>query len=206
MRVVSLIGAAVALAACPAPSTPVEAPEAPAAPAPAEVAPPAAPAEAAPAEASAIPVRKDDAERKSKNGHLQATIDGVEVDVRYGRPEARERELWGSLIPYGQVWRTGADEATTLSLSADATIAGTPVPAGVYALFTVPGEAEWTVIVNKVPEQWGAFKHDASQDEARVTVPVAEAEHAEAFTIEEAPDGIALRWGTVSVIVPIAAG
>ena len=74
--------------------------------------------------------RGDDAERASKNGQASGTIDGVEVTVDYGRPNVKGRKIWGGLVPYGKVWRTGADEATTITLSADATVEGERLPRG----------------------------------------------------------------------------
>ncbi|MCB1037473.1 MAG: DUF2911 domain-containing protein, partial [Acidobacteria bacterium] len=116
----------------------------------------------------ALAGRGDDAKRKSKNGLTTGTIDGVEVTLEYGRPNVNGREIWGALVPYGKVWRTGADEATTVTFSADVTVQGQALPAGTYALFTIPEEGEWTIIFNKTANQWGAFSYDATQDALHV--------------------------------------
>jgi hypothetical protein len=79
------------------------------------------------------------------------------------------RTIWGDLVPYGKVWRTGANEATTIETNKDIMIQGQKLPAGKYALFTIPGETEWTWIFNSVWDQWGAYKYDGSKDVLRIT-------------------------------------
>lgn len=149
--------------------------------------------------------RGDDSDRKSKNGKTTATVDGVDVVVEYGRPTVKEREIWGKLVPYGKVWRTGADEATTVSFSGDVTVQGQALAAGTYSLFTIPGEGEWTVIFNKTAEQWGAYDYDDAQDALRVTAKPQESEHTEALTIDVDGSDLEIRWEKVSVPVTIAA-
>ncbi|MBX2797627.1 MAG: DUF2911 domain-containing protein [Myxococcales bacterium] len=199
-RFVTALVAVASLTACPTqapPDTP-----APDADPPAEA--PAPAPEAAPA-AMTIPERKDDAERKSKNGHLVGKVGDADLDVRFGRPEMRGRTLWGELVPYGQVWRTGADEASTFAVTKDVTVEGKALAAGVYGLFTIPGESEWTVIFNSEAEQWGGYSYDESKDVLRVTVTPGTDEATEAFDIQQNDDGIVLRWGNVAVPVKIAA-
>ncbi|MEN0060722.1 MAG: DUF2911 domain-containing protein [Myxococcota bacterium] len=152
-----------------------------------------------------IPARGDDAGRASKNGQLVHEAGGAKVDVRFGRPEMRGRTVFGGLVTYGQIWRTGADEASTIAFEQDVTVQGQPLGKGVYALFTIPGEDEWGIIFNKQPKQWGAFKYDEAQDALRVTSKPIEAELVEAFDIQGTDDGIALRWAEVSVPLTIAA-
>lgn len=164
----------------------------------------AAPAPAAEPGAMAIPEREADGDRVSKNGHLEHKVGEVSVDVRFGKPLVKEREIWGALVPYGEVWRTGANEATTLAVDKDVTIEGQALPAGVYSVFTIPNESEWTVIVNKTASQWGAYKYDAGQDVLRVTVTPTEAEHTEAMDVQGSDTGIVLRWEKVAVPVTIA--
>lgn len=143
----------------------------------------------------ALAQREDDAGRASKNGKVEGTIDGVTVTLEYGRPKVKDREVWGSLVPYGKVWRTGADEATTITFSADVEIGGENLAAGTYALFTEPGENEWTFIFNKVAKQWGSFRHDASQDALRVTAtPKPVGEHVEEMEFVIVDSWVALQW------------
>ena len=81
----------------------------------------------------------------------------TEVEITYSRPGMKDRVIFGGLVPYNELWRTGANEATTISFSKDVVIEGEPLKAGTYGLFTVPGKEEWVVIFNNVPNQWGAF-------------------------------------------------
>ena len=107
------------------------------------------------------------------------------VSIDYSRPSVRERKIFGGLLPYGEVWRTGANAATKITFSTDVKVGGAAVPAGSYALFTIPGQAEWTVILSKVvDDQWGAYAYNPKDDQARVKVkPVAMAEPLETMTI-----------------------
>ena len=155
---------------------------------------------------SAVPAlaqRGDDAQRQSKNGRLAAQIGGVGVVVLYGRPEVRGRKVWGELVPFDRVWRTGADEATTITVDRDAEVGGQRVAAGTYALFTIPGDGEWTVILNRGAKQWGAFKYDAGQDVARVAVQPRSGSHVEALDFTPGEDEILLRWERLRVPIPI---
>jgi hypothetical protein len=98
---------------------------------------------------------------------VKATIGGASISVEYGRPYMRGRKIMGGLVPYGQVWRTGADAATTLSTSKALVIGGAEVPAGKVTLFTLPAEAGWKLIINKQTGQ-GGLEYDQAQDLARV--------------------------------------
>jgi hypothetical protein len=80
----------------------------------------------------------------------------------------RGREIWGKLVPYGQVWRTGANDATTIKFSKAVKINGKELAAGEYALFTIPAEGEWTIIFNKTAKQWGAYEYKEADDALRV--------------------------------------
>ncbi len=142
----------------------------------------------------AVAQRGDDADRASRNGKVEGTIDGVTVTLEYGRPKVKGRTIWGGLVPYGQVWRTGADEATTITFSADVEIGGRRLAAGTYALFTEPGENEWTVIFNKVAIQWGAFRYDAAQDALRVTAAPKAVDHVEELEFTITGSWVALEW------------
>jgi hypothetical protein len=111
---------------------------------------------------------------KSKRPSPPMTASGkagsAEVTIDYGAPSVKGREIYGDLVPYGKVWRTGANEATTFSVSKDVTINGQPLAAGKYALFTIPEKGEWTVIFNKNPKQWGAYDYKEDQDALRIKV------------------------------------
>ncbi len=143
--------------------------------------------------------RGDDKERKSKNGKAEGTAGGVKVVVEYGRPNVAGRKIFGALVPYGQIWRTGADEATTIAFDKNVTIEGKALAAGRYALFLIPGESEWTVVFNKVAEQWGAFKHDPASDALRVGVKPAAHDPIETLEFTVAGDRVEMHWDTVAV-------
>jgi hypothetical protein len=130
------------------------------------------------------------------------------VEVTYSRPGVKGRTIWGELVPYDEVWRTGANEATRIILSHDATVEGKPLPAGTYALFTIPGRDRWTVIFNNDEEQWGAFRHNPEHDVLKVTVTPEPAAATELFTIDfpRATDREAtlrLAWDRLAVPVRI---
>ncbi len=162
--------------------------------------------------------RANDEARPSPNAAVSQTIGTTDVTVTYGRPSARDRAIFGDslaaerpLVPYGAVWRTGANEATTITFSDDVTVEGQPLAAGTYALFTIPGEDEWTVIFNKEAAQWGAYEYDMSQDALRVTVDATEGEEAEmmTFSFDEVTDTmgeLVLRWADTAVALTIGAG
>lgn len=155
------------------------------------------------------PMRGNDAPRASPNAGAMYTIGTTKVMVHYGRPSVRERVVFGSgddaLVPYGQVWRTGANEATAITTTGPLTIGTETLPAGTYGLFTIPGETEWTVIFNTVAEQWGAMGYDMSKDALRTTVGVASGEHQEEFEIrfESMHSGAVMTLAWADVVVPI---
>ncbi|MCS7018176.1 MAG: DUF2911 domain-containing protein [Cytophagales bacterium] len=123
------------------------------------------------------------------------------VTIHYSQPSVRGRKIWGELVPYGKVWRTGANKATTFEVSQDVTIEGKKLPKGKYALFTIPGEKEWTIIFNSKHDQWGAYDYKESEDVLRVKVKPATAdEHFEAMTFDINKEGIvSLLWEKMRV-------
>jgi hypothetical protein len=149
--------------------------------------------------------RGDDADRKSKNGKAEGTIDGIGVVVEFGSPQVQERAVWGKLVPNGKVWRTGADEATTITFDKDATVGGHKVAAGTYGLFTVPGDGEWTIVLNSVAEQWGAYDYAKDKDVVRFSAKPMAGEHVEAMDFVIDGDSVVLRWEKVKVAFKVAA-
>jgi hypothetical protein len=149
--------------------------------------------------------RGDDTDRKSKNGKATGTIDGVGITLEYGRPQVRDREIWGGLVPYGEVWRTGANEATTITFDGDVSIEGQSLPAGTYGLFTIPGKDRWTVIFNKVANQWGAFDYDEGEDALRVTVEPRPHDYVEAMDFGVGDGEVVLMWENLAVPFRVAA-
>jgi len=107
------------------------------------------------------------------------------ITITYSRPNVKGRVIFGGINPWGQVWRTGANSATTITFSENVIMEGNKVPAGTYSLFTIPGQDEWTVILNKVVKQWGAYSYKESEDFLRFKEkPIHLDEKRESFTIQ----------------------
>lgn len=105
--------------------------------------------------------------------------------VTYSRPNVKGRVIYGGLVPYGIVWRTGANTATEITFSEDVKLEGHNVPAGTYSLFTIPGKDQWTIIVNRAVKEWGAYSYNAENDQLRFMVkPTAIHDKQETFTIQ----------------------
>ncbi|WP_247232779.1 DUF2911 domain-containing protein [Telluribacter sp. SYSU D00476] len=138
--------------------------------------------------------------------------DGLKITVSYSRPSKKRRLIFGlekdnALVPYDKVWRTGANEATVIQFNRDVSVAGKPVKAGTYSLWTIPGPAKWKVILNKETGQWGTSYNDG-QDVLRQEVDIRiRPQVAELFTIyfEGQPNGanMVLRWDQTEAIVPV---
>jgi len=117
-------------------------------------------------------------------GSLKQRVGATDIEVSYNRPSVKGRKIFGELVRYGQVWRTGSDSATKITFGTAVKVNGADVPAGAYELFTIPGESEWTVIIHQNKSQWGSYSYDAANDVARVTAkPAALSEPVETFTI-----------------------
>lgn len=152
---------------------------------------------------SAFNVRAQDdkSQRASKPAEASAMVGSTQVTIDYSQPAVKGREIFGALVPYGEVWRTGANEATTFEVDKDVLIEGQPLPAGKYALFTIPGEQEWALIFNRTAEQWGAYDYDQGQDALRVNVtPTKVPEQMEllSFNVEESGE-VSLQWADTQI-------
>ncbi len=117
------------------------------------------------------------AQVSQKFGLAQAT-------VTYSRPSVKGRKIFGGLVPFNEIWRTGANKATELKLEGNVKINGTAIEPGAYSLFTIPGEKEWTVIINKNTELWGASSYKQEEDAMRFTVKTTACPSTESFTID----------------------
>lgn len=106
--------------------------------------------------------------RASARQSISQTVGDTMVSIVYNRPSVKAREVWGGLVPYGEVWRTGANENTTFEVSNDVKINGQVLPKGKYGLHTIPTKDGWTIIFNKVNNEWGSFNYDVKQDALRV--------------------------------------
>jgi hypothetical protein len=132
------------------------------------------------------------------------TVGITDVEIVYHRPGVKGRTIWGGLVPYGQVWRLGANEATTISFSTPVKVEGHDVPAGTYALFAIPGQDKWTLILNKQAKQWGAYFHKPEEDLLRFDVKPQTGPATEwmVFNMTPAPPDSAvveMAWETVRV-------
>lgn len=142
--------------------------------------------------------------RISPPASISQTIGTTRIEVSYHRPGVKNRKIWGGLVPLDQPWRMGANEATTISFSDPVKVEGTEVPAGKYGFFAIPGQSKWTMILNKNPEQWGAYGYDQATDQLRVPVTPQAAPHTEwmRFSIDPVDTTtaiVALEWEKVRI-------
>ncbi len=114
--------------------------------------------------------QKEEKVRISPKASISQTVGFTDVTISYSRPGVKGRKIWGGLVPYDKVWRAGANEATKITFSTDVTIEGKKLAKGSYGLFTIPGKNEWTIIFNKVADQWGAFEYNEAEDALRINV------------------------------------
>ena len=145
----------------------------------------------------------------SPSALVRDTVGLTTVEIEYARPGMKDRKIFGGLVAYGDVWRTGANAATKITFSSDVKFGGNAVPKGTYALFTIPGESEWTVILNKNFGQWGSYGYEAKDDVASVKVkPTMLTAPVETLTIgmahmRDSSAQLALTWEKTRVAVPI---
>lgn len=144
------------------------------------------------------------APRPSPKASLMQAVGITDITINYNRPGVKGRAIWGGLVPFDKVWRTGANEATTIQFSDDVWVEGQKLPKGLYSLHTIPTATEWTIIFNSVAEQWGSYSYNAEKDVLRVKVRPQPAEFREWFTFE-IPDmttdtaKIVMRWDRLAV-------
>ncbi|NDK57185.1 DUF2911 domain-containing protein [Pontibacter fetidus] len=132
-------------------------------------------------------------------------VGGATVTINYSSPSVKGRTIWGGLVPYGQVWRSGANEATTVTFDKDVLVEGKPLAAGTYSFYTIPTEDKWTVIFNKTAKQWGT-QYDEKQDALRLTVTPSKAPTMnERLKYDINSNGLLLSWENLAVPVKITA-
>ena len=147
--------------------------------------------------------------RPSPKASVLQAIGVTDVTILYSRPGVKGRPIWGTLVPWDKVWRTGANEATAITFSNDVTVEGQKLAAGTYALATIPTANEWTLIFNSDANQWGAFSYDEKKDVLRVKVKPQAADFREWMTFE-VPEisadsaKIVLRWEKIAVPFTVA--
>src|SRR5438105_8051448 len=142
--------------------------------------------------------------RVSQRASVTQRIGLTDITITYHRPAVGGREIWGKTVPYGKVWRAGANENTTITFSDDVSVEGKALAAGTYGLHTIPDKDQWTIIFSKNSTSWGSFSYDEKEDALRVTTKPQAADFREAltYTFEEVkPDSAAatLRWEKLAV-------
>jgi len=147
------------------------------------------------------PLKLPDASQKAS---VSQTVGLTDITISYHRPAVNKRKVWGGLVPYGEVWRAGANENTTISFGSPVKVNGKELAAGTYGLHMLPTEKEWTVIFSKESNAWGSFSYDAKEDALRVGVAPEPAEFQErlSYTFDEPTNtatGVALRWEKLRV-------
>ena len=136
----------------------------------------------------------------------EGTADGIKVRIDYHQPSMRGRKIMGGLVPYGQVWRTGANATTAIEFGGNVKIEGKALAAGKYGLYTIPGENEWTIIINK-DIKWGSYDYKEKGDVIRVNVkPGKTSAPVETFTIAVENNKVVLRWENTEVAFKVSKG
>lgn len=142
--------------------------------------------------------------RPSPNAKVSQTVGLTEVSIQYSRPGVKGRTIWGELVPYNEVWRTGANENTTITFNTPVKIGGKELPAGTYGLQTIPTTGDWTVILSKDADLWGAFNYKQEDDALRLTATPRPADFQErmSFEFDDVTDNsatVVMRWEKIAV-------
>ena len=145
----------------------------------------------------------------SQAASVSQTVGLTEIAITYHRPRVQDREIWGKLVPYGEVWRAGANENTTIEFSTPVEVEGHALPAGRYGFHTLPSAGSWQLIFSSVDANWGSFAYDAKEDVLRVEVKPEAAPHEEAlaYTFDDATareTTVALRWEKLRIPFKVA--
>jgi hypothetical protein len=134
-------------------------------------------------------------EKPSPAKTAEGQVAGAKITINYSSPAVKGRTIWGELVPFGKVWRAGANDATTFTTSKDITIEGQKLPAGTYSFFVIPGESQSTFVFNKVAKQWGTYTYDEKQDILRVNVASQQNSMLEERLVYEVKaDSFEIRW------------
>ena len=140
---------------------------------------------------------------------ISQAVGTSDISITYSRPGAKKRVIFGNIVPYDKMWRTGANKATKISFSEEVTFAGQKLPAGEYSLFTIPSTSEWEVILNNELNLWGTGEYNEADDVLRVKIPSSSNEnHVESLTIDlntfsSSGADLVLSWEKTKVIIPI---
>lgn len=158
---------------------------------------------------AAIFAQQDKSKRASPPATATGKIGSATITINYSSPSVKGRKIWGGLVPYDKVWRAGANEATLFSTDKEIKVDGKTLPAGKYSLYAIPGEKDWTIILNSQTGQWGinmdgSTTDDASKDVLKVTVKPQKAKSfTEHLTYSVGANGFSLIWENLDVSVPV---
>ena len=164
---------------------------------------------AAPLALAGLPARADlKLPRPSPGATVTQTIGVTDLTVKFSRPGVKNRVIWGDLVPYDKPWRTGANEATTLTTTGEIMVGGQKLAPGTYSLFTIPGKDTWSLVLNSEQNLWGAYEYKPEKDVLKVTLQPSAAAPQEwmNFSFEDLTDqsaNLVLRWEKLRVAVPI---
>lgn len=153
--------------------------------------------------------QEDKSKRPSPPATATGTVNGATITIDYSSPGVKGRKIWGGLVPYDQVWRAGANEATLFTTSKDIQVEGKKLPAGKYSLYAIPGEKEWVIIFNSKTGQWGVKEDESTTEEPandvlRVTVkPEKSSAFNERMKFVIEGNGFALEWENLKVPVSV---
>jgi hypothetical protein len=153
-------------------------------------------------------VKAQELPQPSPMGKVEQKVGLTNVVITYSRPSAKGRVIFGDLVPFGEIWRTGANKATSISFSSDVKIGGKDVKAGTYSLFTIPNAQEWTIIINKNTELWGSDDYKQEEDMVRIMVKPTVNSLTESMTftidnLETKKADISLAWDKTKISFPI---
>jgi hypothetical protein len=138
---------------------------------------------------------EDKTKRPSPLVTITTELTGKKIQLEYGSPSVKGRNVWGELVPYNEVWRTGANEATVINFDKELSFNGNVIAPGKYALFTIPTEGEWRFILNKEWDQWGAYKYDESLNVLNIGImPTKDATFTESLTFKIENNQLQFNW------------
>jgi hypothetical protein len=137
--------------------------------------------------------------KASPPAEIKTSVNGADIKINYSQPSVKGREVWGALVPYDKVWRTGANEATTFETSKDIKVQGKTLKAGKYTLFTIPNVDEWKIIFNSKLGQWGSNGYNSADDVLSVTAKPSSSDFTELFTISADNGQLSLAWDKVKI-------
>jgi len=148
-----------------------------------------------------VTAQRNKSQRPSPPAQISKDVNETKITIDYSRPSKKGRVIFGDLVKYGKVWRTGANETTWIEVSKDVTVNGKALKAGKYGLFTIPNEDDWIIIFNEAWSGWGAYDYKKSGDVLRITVPAEEPDEVvEIFTIDISERGnVTLAWDQTRV-------